>query len=122
VCTQPVPGADADADSDDSPRLVSVLIGNVHLALRERGQNNRRTWDRVIVSLLMVLSNWMWDSPPSVRDFFGEGGGLQVVRSACPIIEFVSADGVVVDGAYHSNDRYGCTRTRSMRISIGRLL
>ncbi|KAF8678725.1 hypothetical protein RHS04_05077, partial [Rhizoctonia solani] len=102
---KPVAGADADADSDDSPRLVSVLIGNVHLALRERGQNNRRAWDRVIVSLLMVLSNWMWDSPSSVRDFFGEGGGLQVVGLACFTIELARADRAVVDGAYHSNNR-----------------
>ncbi|ELU42002.1 transporter [Rhizoctonia solani AG-1 IA] len=92
---KPVAGADADADSDDSPRLVSVLIGNVHLALRERGQNNRRAWDRVIVSLLMVLSNWMWDSPSSVRDFFGEGGGLQVV--GLPITQTIGMD-VLVQG------------------------
>ncbi|CAE6441192.1 unnamed protein product [Rhizoctonia solani] len=92
---KPVAGADADADSDDSPRLVSVLIGNVHLALRERGQNNRRAWDRVIVSLLMVLSNWMWDSPSSVRDFFGEGGGLQVLME--PITQTIGMD-VLVQG------------------------
>ncbi|CAE6458034.1 unnamed protein product [Rhizoctonia solani] len=89
------PVAGTDADSDDSPRLVSVLIGNVHLALRERGQNNRRAWDRVIVSLLMVLSNWMWDSPSSVRDFFGEGGGLQVLME--PITQTIGMD-VLVQG------------------------
>ncbi|CAE6495834.1 unnamed protein product [Rhizoctonia solani] len=89
------PAPEADADSDDSPRLVSVLIGNVHLALRERGQNNRRTWDRVIVSLLMALSFWMWDSPPSVRDFFGEGGGLQVLME--PITQTIGMD-VLVQG------------------------
>ncbi|CUA67014.1 Intracellular protein transport protein USO1 [Rhizoctonia solani] len=89
------PAPEADADSDDLPRLVSVLIGNVHLALRERGQNNRRAWDRVIVSLLMALSFWMWDSPPSVRDFFGEGGGLQVLME--PITQTIGMD-VLVQG------------------------
>ncbi|CAE6417937.1 hypothetical protein ACGC1H_005127 [Rhizoctonia solani] len=89
------PAPEADADSDDSPRLVSILIGNVHLALRERGQNNRRAWDRVIVSLLMTLSFWMWDSPPSVRDFFGEGGGLQVLME--PITQTIGMD-VLVQG------------------------
>ncbi|KAJ1306045.1 hypothetical protein OPQ81_010758 [Rhizoctonia solani] len=89
------PTPDADADSDDSPRLVSVLIGNVHLALRERGQNNHRAWDRVIISLLMALSFWMWDSPPSVRDFFGEGGGLQVLME--PITQTIGMD-VLVQG------------------------
>ena len=78
------PSAGTDSDSDDSPRLVSVLVGNVHLAFRERGRarsaGGRRAWDRVIVALLVALSGWMWDSPAGVRDFFGEGGGLQVVR------------------------------------------
>ncbi|KAG9088102.1 hypothetical protein FRC07_012663, partial [Ceratobasidium sp. 392] len=88
-----------DADSDDSPRLVSVLVGNVHLALRERGRarsaGGRRAWDRVIVALLVALSAWMWDSPPSVRDFFGEGDGLQVLME--PITQSIGVD-VLVQG------------------------
>ncbi|KAG8682411.1 hypothetical protein FRC09_016790, partial [Ceratobasidium sp. 395] len=88
-----------DADSDDSPRLVSVLVGNVHLALRERGRarsaGGRRAWDRVIVALLVALAAWMWDSPPSVRDFFGEGDGLQVLME--PITQSIGVD-VLVQG------------------------
>ncbi|KAG8735971.1 hypothetical protein FRC10_009946 [Ceratobasidium sp. 414] len=88
-----------DADSDDSPRLVSVLVGNVHLALRERGRarsaGGRRAWDRVIVALLVALAGWMWDSPSSVRDFFGEGDGLQVLLE--PITQSIGVD-VLVQG------------------------
>ncbi|CUA74764.1 hypothetical protein RSOLAG22IIIB_05704 [Rhizoctonia solani] len=76
------PAPEANADSDDLPRLVSVLIGNMHLALRECGQNNRRACDRVIVSLLMAPSSWMWDSPPSVCDFFGTCSGNYLMAAA----------------------------------------
>ncbi|QRW12917.1 transporter Uso1, related protein [Ceratobasidium sp. AG-Ba] len=93
------PTATDDADSDDSPRLVSVLVGNVHLGLRERGRarsaGGRRAWDRVIVALLVALAVWMWDSPPSVRDFFGEGDGLQVLME--PITQSIGVD-VLVQG------------------------
>lgn len=93
------PSDGADSDSDDSPRLVSVLVGNVHLAFRERGRarsaGGRRAWDRVIVALLVALSGWMWDSPAGVRDFFGEGGGLQVMME--PITQSIGVD-VLVQG------------------------
>ncbi|KAG5653789.1 hypothetical protein H0H81_010459 [Sphagnurus paluster] len=73
----PVPG---DADEDDEPQaLLQILSENLSLALLSRSHastsdREHREWDRVIVGYLCLLSQWLWEDPPSVREFLDAGG------------------------------------------------
>ena len=82
-------------EEDDRASLVSILVGNFMLALKEAGEDaNRglggeraRKWARVEVGYLCVLGVWMWECPAAARDFLSEGSNLQVVRVPPSVVQ-----------------------------------
>lgn len=74
-----------DEDDDPPQALLSTLLGNLAMSMRsrsisrERGEQDMRDWDRVIVAYLVILSAWAWDSPIAVKDILEEGGIMTVV-------------------------------------------
>lgn len=88
----------ADEDDDEDPQtLVGVVVGNLVMAAREQTEvANReakdgvpaggremtgRDWSRAQVGWLLILCQWLWDSPKTVKEFLSEGSHLQVVSS-----------------------------------------
>ena len=77
-------------DEDDRISLVAILVGNLMMAQREQAQSTNAglgperslQWSLGMVGYLIVLAVWMWESPPTVKEFLIEGSNLQVVRMA----------------------------------------
>jgi hypothetical protein len=92
--------AQPDAD-DDEVSLLHVLVGNLMLSERERGEAIRRErnatagagappadlgglpsstdWTRIAVGYLSLLAQWLWDSPASVADLLSESSNVQTL-------------------------------------------
>lgn len=74
-------------DDEERVSLVSIIVGNLMMAQREQAQSTNAgagpersaEWDRLMVGYLIVLSIWLWESPPTVKMFLSEGSNLQVV-------------------------------------------
>lgn len=89
-------GAPDRSMDEDEPTLVNQLVGNLMMAQREQAQSANAGaspatvfgWTRVMCGYLMVLSLWLWESPPSVKDFLSEGSNVQVVRTGSQCVVF----------------------------------
>lgn len=77
-----------NTDDEDPPQtLLAVLtehlslafLSRTHAASSETAQETRE-WDRLIISHLALLSQWLWEDPKAVRDFL-ENGGMGMVGS-----------------------------------------
>lgn len=89
ITKPPVPEPTEDDDDDDDPpqSLLATILGSFAIATRsraisrEKGDDDLREWDRVVVAYLIVLSAWVWESPISVKQVLEEGGIMGVVRA-----------------------------------------
>jgi hypothetical protein len=77
------PPQEEDLEKDDPQSLLQIIAENLSLALLSRSRADTsdreiREWDRLVVSYMSLLSQWLWEDPKSVRDFL-EAGGLSVV-------------------------------------------
>ncbi|KAG8862622.1 hypothetical protein FRB96_001181 [Tulasnella sp. 330] len=79
------PAVTADEEEDPPQGLLSTVSECLAMALRsrsiarERGDQDLREWDRVLVGYLILLSAWVWDSPIAVKDLLEEGGVMTVL-------------------------------------------
>lgn len=88
--------ASANDDDDDNASLLSVLVGNITIALRsqsdalraERSQAagaasiegpSSASWTRILLAHLTVLALWLHASPASVANLVGDSSNLQAV-------------------------------------------
>ncbi|GJJ08508.1 hypothetical protein Clacol_002726 [Clathrus columnatus] len=75
-----------ESDNDERQQtLLQTLTEHLTLSFLSRSRaveqgdsREEREWDRVIVGYLILLSQWLYDSPASVREFL-DNGGLSVV-------------------------------------------
>lgn len=79
------PVEEEEEEKDDPQSLLQIISENLSLALLSRSRADTsdreiREWDRLVVSYLTLLSQWLWEEPKSVRDFL-ESGGLSVVST-----------------------------------------
>lgn len=80
----------AVSEEDEPPQsLLAVLTEHLSLAFLSRThaatsetERETREWDRLIVSYLALLSQWLWDEPKAVREFL-ENGGMGMVSTNC---------------------------------------
>ena len=81
------PVSHTDVSDDDEPQnLLQILSENLSLSLLSRSRatdsdRESREWDRLVVGYLCLLSQWLWEDPPSVREFLDAGGFGVVCRS-----------------------------------------
>lgn len=86
----PATAPEPEPEEEDEPQtLLQILSEHLSLALlsRRRADTSEREateWDRLIVGYLTLLIQWLWEDPPSVRDFL-QAGALGMVRilSSC---------------------------------------
>lgn len=82
----PPSGASETPEDDEPPQtLLAVLTEHLSLAFLSRTHSassettrETREWDRLIISGLALLSQWLWEDPKAVRDFL-ENGGMGMV-------------------------------------------
>ena len=79
----PIEPPQEELEKDDPQSLLQIIAENLSLALLSRSRADTsdreiREWDRLVVSYMSLLSQWLWEDPKSVRDFL-EAGGLSVV-------------------------------------------
>ena len=77
------------AEEEESVGLVHAIVGDLMLAQREQNlcaaspsasaHERMIEWSRVMVSYLILLIVWMWESPRSVREYLAESSNVQVV-------------------------------------------
>ncbi|KAF5326594.1 hypothetical protein D9611_000259 [Ephemerocybe angulata] len=84
--TPPEAPPEEDEEKDDPQSLLQIISENLSLALLSRSRADTsdreiREWDRLVISYLTLLSQWLWEDPKSVRDFL-EAGGLSVLVEA----------------------------------------
>lgn len=77
------PPQEDDLERDEPQSLLQIITENLSLALLSRSRADTsdreiREWDRLVVSYMSLLAQWLWEDPKSVRDFL-EAGGLSVV-------------------------------------------
>ncbi|CAO1635037.1 unnamed protein product [Parajaminaea phylloscopi] len=89
-------GRDDDDDDDDAVSLLSVLIGNITVALRSQSDALRAershsvgspapkgptstSWTRILLGHLTLLALWLHSSPASVRDLVQDSSNLQTI-------------------------------------------
>ena len=75
--------ADEVPDEEEQQTLLQILSEHLSLALLSRrradtSEREAREWDRLIVGYLCLFIQWLWEDPPSVRDFL-EAGALGMV-------------------------------------------
>jgi hypothetical protein len=86
------PAEEEDLEKDPPQSLLQILSENLSLALLSRSRADTsdreiREWDRLVISYLALLSQWLWEDPRSVREFL-EAGGLSVVSRFCRFCPF----------------------------------
>lgn len=86
------PAEEEDLEKDPPQSLLQILSENLSLALLSRSRADTsdreiREWDRLVISYLALLSQWLWEDPRSVREFL-EAGGLSVVSRFCRFCRF----------------------------------
>jgi intracellular protein transport protein USO1 len=80
----PTPPPEPEPEEEDEPQtVIQMLSENLSLSFLSRARVNTsdreaREWDRLIVSYLSLLAQWLWDEPGSVRAFL-DAGGMGVV-------------------------------------------
>ena len=70
------------ADEEDAPQsLLAILAEHLSLSFLSRShaasaetEQETREWDRLIVTYLFLLAQWLWDEPKAVREFLENGG------------------------------------------------
>lgn len=75
-------------DEEDPLPLMQILTEHLSLAFISRPKmqvgesptRETREWDRIIISYICLLVQWLWDDPKSVRAYL-EAGGLTLVCS-----------------------------------------
>lgn len=72
-------------EEEEQQTLIQILSEHLSLALLSRrradtSEREAREWDRLIVGYLCLFIQWLWEDPPSVRDFL-EAGALGMVRA-----------------------------------------
>ena len=76
--------AEPEPEELDEPQtLLQLLTEHLSLSFLSRSRDGlsdheEREWDRVVVSYLSLLSQWLWEDPKAVREFL-EGGGMSMV-------------------------------------------
>lgn len=70
-------------DEDEPQSLLQIISEHLSLALLSRrradtSEREAREWDRLIVGYLCLLSQWLWEDPPTVKEFL-EAGALGMV-------------------------------------------
>ena len=80
--------AGVDEDDDPPQTLLAVLTEHLSLTFLSRTHaassetvRETREWDRLLISYLALLSQWLWEEPKAVRDFL-ENGGMGMVSTA----------------------------------------
>ena len=77
-----------DPDDDPPQPLLPLLTEHLSLCLLSRAravesdeedERGVREWNKLIVGYLVLLSQWLWEEPGSVREFL-ENGGMGMVR------------------------------------------
>ncbi|ETW74646.1 hypothetical protein HETIRDRAFT_423326 [Heterobasidion irregulare TC 32-1] len=82
----PLPQSQAELEPEelDEPQtLLQLLTEHLSLSFLSRSRDGlsdheEREWDRVVVSYLSLLSQWLWEDPKAVREFL-EGGGMSML-------------------------------------------
>ena len=76
---------EAEPEDEDAPQsILQLLSENLSLCFISRSRadpaNDRdaREWDRLIISYLTLLIQWLWEDPKAVREFL-DASGLNVV-------------------------------------------
>ncbi|KAJ2928615.1 hypothetical protein H1R20_g8454, partial [Candolleomyces eurysporus] len=126
----PAAPAEEDIEKDPPQSLLQILSENLSLALLSRSRADTsdreiREWDRLVISYLALLSQWLWEDPRSVRDFL-EAGGLSVLVEA---INQTSEVDTLVPGlcafllgiCYEYNREAGEITRRTVHPILGRL-
>jgi hypothetical protein len=96
----PVPTQQTQEEDDDEPPqpLLPLLTEHLSLCLLARARAVSSTssedtstepqdileWDKLIVSYLALLVQWLWDEPGAVREFL-ENGGVGMVSMFVPL-------------------------------------
>lgn len=78
----PSGAAPHDDEDDETQTLLQVLAEHLSLALLARtraDEREAREWDRCVVGILSLLSQWLWDDPRAVKEVL-EAGALSTVR------------------------------------------
>ncbi|PKI85935.1 type I protein arginine methyltransferase [Malassezia vespertilionis] len=103
-----VAGTAPPTDEDAPAKLIDLIVGNLAMASRELGEAVRRErtaaadaaakntsedWTRVILAYLVLLCDWLWESPASVAEFVSESANLQVILQ--PVQQAAGVDGAV---------------------------
>ena len=81
-----------EGDGDEPTLLVQQVIGNIAMGMRSLGDSIRKEragelvkgnsatdWTRVIVAYLVLLAEWLWQSPLSVGDLLAESANVHVL-------------------------------------------
>ncbi|CAO1626501.1 unnamed protein product [Sympodiomycopsis kandeliae] len=90
-----VKGGDDDDDDDDDASVLSVLVGNITVALRsqaeavkiERSQSagsvskgpTSASWSRIVIAHLTLLALWLHKSPKSVAHVVADSSNVQTI-------------------------------------------
>ena len=69
-------------DEEDAPQsLLATLAEHLSLSFLSRShaasaetEQETREWDRLIVTYLSLLAQWLWDDPRAFREFLENGG------------------------------------------------
>lgn len=81
-----------EGDGDEPTLLIQQVIGNIAMGMRSLGEairqeragelvkgNSATDWTRIIVSYLVLLAEWLWQSPLSVGDLLAESANVHVL-------------------------------------------
>ncbi|TDL16450.1 hypothetical protein BD410DRAFT_795388 [Rickenella mellea] len=94
------PQTQTTVDDDEPPQtLLQMLTDHLSLSFLSRSrtastdsERDAREWDRLIVTYLALLAQWLWEDPKAVREFL-ESGGMGVLVE--PINQTSEIDPVV---------------------------
>ncbi|KIP03586.1 hypothetical protein PHLGIDRAFT_496370 [Phlebiopsis gigantea 11061_1 CR5-6] len=93
----PAPVAEEEPEEDEQQTLLQILSEHLSLALLSRrradtSEREAREWDRLIVGYLCLFVQWLWEDPPSVREFL-EAGALGMLVE--PINQMPESDPII---------------------------
>ncbi|KAG6333416.1 hypothetical protein ID866_5672 [Astraeus odoratus] len=125
-------------DEDTLQSILQVLSENISLCFLSRSrvdaadEREAREWDRLIVSYLALLMQWLWEDPKAVREFLDAGGlgvhmhpssrhlfhGLYSRSTIHPIISRLTVDALVGHMTrVREDDRFKSVGPESMVLS-----
>lgn len=71
--------------------LSLAFISRPKMQVGDSATRVTREWDRIIITYICLLVQWLWDDPKCVRAYL-EAGGLTLVRLLCVAITGCSVE------------------------------